>query len=277
MRRRVEGEPGGGPGRRGVGGDRRGERARGERRRRQSSARRAAGTRLDIRLLEVGGEPGLFQARAGARRFGRNSLLVLELLVEALAGALPALPARPALLLALRHAPAAARRLRVADAAAVVGRSRSRLGWTRLGSPRCLRKCGGQGASPRPSSSSRRARSSSSSSEPACSSMSAAGSPRSAQAVGHRVEAQVARLDVGDLVPGQRAGHARVGRRAHRVGGRDRAVARVLVVVDEHAVALLLPPLAGRQLGCAALDLARQRERGAAHGRRSRARARRAR
>ena len=63
----------------------------------------------------------------------------------------------------------------------------------------------------------------------------------------------------------QRARHARVGRRAHRVAGRDGAVARVLVVVDEHAVALLLPPLARRQVGRAPLDLARQRERGAPH------------
>ena len=48
------------------------------------------------------------------------------------------------------------------------------------------------------------------------------------------------------LVPAQAARHARVGRRAHRVGGGDGAVAGVLVVVDEHAVALLLPPLARR-------------------------------
>ena len=42
----------------------------------------------------------------------------------------------------------------------------ARLGCTRRGSPRCLRKCGGQGASPSPSRSSRAASSSSASSEP---------------------------------------------------------------------------------------------------------------
>ena len=52
---------------------------------------------------------------------------------------------------------------------------------------------------------------------------------------------------------------------AHRIGARDRAVLRVLVVVEEHAVALFLPPLAGRQAGRAPLDLAREGERGAAH------------
>ena len=82
-----------------------------------------------------------------------------------------------------------------------VGRSRSRLGCTRLGSPRCLGKCGGHGASPRPSSSSRRASSSSWSSEPAARRCRPRGRPASRQAVGHGVEPQVARLDVGDLVP----------------------------------------------------------------------------
>jgi len=42
-------------------------------------------------------------------------------------------------------------------------------------------------------------------------------------------------------------------------------VACVLVVVEEHALALLLPPLRRRDLGRALLDLARQRERGASH------------
>ncbi len=46
--------------------------------------------------------------------------------------------------------------------------ARAREGCTRRGSPRCLRKCGGQGASPRPSRSSRSASSSSESSEPGC-------------------------------------------------------------------------------------------------------------
>jgi hypothetical protein len=84
------------------------------------------------------------------------------------------------------------------------------------------------------------------------------------QPLGHGVEPQLARVDVGHLVPGDRARDARIGRRAHRVGRGDRAVARVLVVVDEHAVALLLPPLARRERR-APLDLAGQGQRGAAH------------
>src|ERR1700733_1053898 len=58
------------------------------------------------------------------------------------------------------------------------------LGCTRLGSPFCLRKCGGQGASPSPSRSSRAASSSSPSRRPACSSMLAEGSPRSRSRAG---------------------------------------------------------------------------------------------
>src|SRR5690606_21173451 len=44
------------------------------------------------------------------------------------------------------------------------------------------------------------------------------------------------------LVPAQGGGHARVGGGPHRVGGRDGAVLGVLVVVEEHPLALLLPP-----------------------------------
>ena len=56
-----------------------------------------------------------------------------------------------------------------------------------------------------------------------------------------------------------------VGPGPHRIGRRNRAVLRVLVVVDEDAVPLFLPPFAGGQLRRAPLDLARQRQRGAAH------------
>ena len=122
------------------------------------------------------------------------------------------------------------------------------LGCTRFGSPFCLRKCGGQGASPRPSASSRAASSCSESSEwrdvvDRRRRVAALGEPR-----GHGVEAQLGGVDVGDLVPLERRRDARVGDRADRPGGGDGAVAGVLVVVDEDAVALLLPPLRGRQL-----------------------------
>ena len=83
-----------------------------------------------------------------------------------------------------------------------VGRSRSRLGCTRLGSPRCFGKCGGHGASPSPPSSSRRARSSS------CverarrrASMSAAGSPTSRRRSGTVSRRRSPGSTSGDLVP----------------------------------------------------------------------------
>ncbi len=86
-----------------------------------------------------------------------------------------------------------------------------------------------------------------------------------AQPLRHVVDPEVARLGVRDLVPRERARHARVRRRPDGVAGGDGAVARVLVVVDEHAVALLLPPLGGGQVGGAALHLARHRQRRPAH------------
>jgi len=89
--------------------------------------------------------------------------------------------------------------------------------------------------------------------------------PGGREALRHRRQREVARIDRIDLVPCERRRHARVGRGAHRVRGRDRPVLRVLVVVEEHAVPLLLPPLARRQRRRAALDLARDRERGAPH------------
>src|SRR5688572_24008590 len=81
----------------------------------------------------------------------------------------------------------------------------------------------------------------------------------------HRDEREVAGLAGLDLLPQERRRNARVRRRAHRVRGGDRAVLGVLVVVDEDAVALFLPPLARRQRRRPALDLARERERRAAH------------
>ena len=55
------------------------------------------------------------------------------------------------------------------------------------------------------------------------------------------------------------------GRRPHGVRGGDRAVLGVLVVVEKHALAFFLPPLARRAPGHAPLDFARQRQRGATH------------
>ena len=79
---------------------------------------------------------------------------------------------------------------------------------------------------------------------------SAPGSPIDGVARGHGGEAEVRELDVGHLVPRDWARHEGVPIRAHRVRRRDGAVTRVLVVVEEDALAaLLLPPLRRRDLG----------------------------
>ena len=84
----------------------------------------------------------------------------------------------------------------------------------------------------------------------------------------HRRHREVLGLDLGQLVPGDRRRDGRVGSPAHRVRGRDRSVARVLVVVDEDALAaLLLPPRGRHLLRQPPLDLACERERRAAHDR----------
>ena len=95
--------------------------------------------------------------------------------------------------------------------------------------------------------------------------MVAPGSPRSAKRCGTVLTVKRGRVDVRHFVPLQRTRDARVRQRADGVRGRDGAVARVLVVVDEDAVALFLPPPRRRQRGDAALDLAADREGGAAH------------
>src|SRR5437764_5304757 len=78
---------------------------------------------------------------------------------------------------------------------------------------------------------------------------------------GNGVQPELRGLDVRNLVPLEWAGDAGIGGRADGVGGRHRAVARVLVVVDEDPVSLLLPPLARRELRDPSLDLAGEGER----------------
>ena len=82
---------------------------------------------------------------------------------------------------------------------------------------------------------------------------------------GHGVDRERAGVARRHLVPAQRRGHPRVRHRAHRVRRRDRAVLGVLVVVDEDPVPFLLPPPGRGLLRRAALDLAGQRHRRAAH------------
>ena len=99
-----------------------------------------------------------------------------------------------------------------------------------------------------------------------CSSMRRVAVADRGEARGHRAQREVARAGTpqsSSQVSGRR--HARVGLGAHRVGARHRAVLGVLVVVEEDAVALLLPPLAGGELRRAPLDLAGEGQRGAPH------------
>ncbi len=141
----------------------------------------------------------------------------------------------------------------------------ARDGATRGASPSILRKCGGQGASPSPCRLVAR-RELEQLFERARRLVHA--SVRIAdrrEARGHGRDGEVGRVAVGDLVPVERRRDARVGQRPHRIGGAGGAVLGVLVVVEEDAVALLLPPLRGGDRGRPPLDLARERQRRAAH------------
>ena len=137
---------------------------------------------------------------------------------------------------------------------------RAREGFTRVGSSSPLGKCGGHGASPSPPSASRageieqrveRADVLVDAGAGVADGRSRSGTVRTVNRAG---------FDVGHLVPGERRRDAGVGHRPHAVGAGDGAVARVLVVVEEDAVALLLPPRGGRDVRHAPLDLARERE-----------------
>ncbi len=141
----------------------------------------------------------------------------------------------------------------------------ARDGATRGASPSILRKCGGQGASPRPAASSLAASSSSFSSEPGRVVHAGVRIADLREALRNREHRKVGRIAIRDLVPVKRRGNARVGQRPHRICGTGGPVLRVLVVVEEHAVALLFPPFRTGQCGHAPLDCARQSNGRAAH------------
>src|SRR4051794_32837526 len=85
------------------------------------------------------------------------------------------------------------------------------------------------------------------------------------KARGHRRDREVLRRDVGELVPRQGRRHRRTRLRPDAVGGGDGAIARILVVVDEDALAALLLPPVGRHLTRQApLELAPKGDRGMA-------------
>ena len=86
------------------------------------------------------------------------------------------------------------------------------------------------------------------------------------QPLGHARDRQLVGVKRVDLVPGQRRRHLGAGTGAHRPRAEDGLVRRVLVVVDEDAAAaLLLPPGRGDQLGAAPLELARGGDRRRPH------------
>src|SRR5688572_18466365 len=85
------------------------------------------------------------------------------------------------------------------------------------------------------------------------------------EARGHAGEREIARVAAVDLIPRKRRRDARLRGRTHRVRGSDGAILCVLVVVDEDAVALFLPPLARGELRRPALHVAGERQSGAAH------------
>jgi len=70
----------------------------------------------------------------------------------------------------------------------------------------------------------------------------------------HREYGKVGWLAVANLVPVKWRGHSGVGERAHRIRRACRPILRVLVVIEEYAVALLFPPFRGGQGGRAPLD-----------------------
>ena len=142
---------------------------------------------------------------------------------------------------------------------------RARDGCTRGGSPGIFGKFGGYGASPTPGRLvaldplEQHPRSQTVSSMPACT------SPSLANRAGMvaSVKSSVSTSGSSSQVTGADTG--RVGTRPDRVGRGDRAVAGVLVVVDEDLLAaLLLPPRRRDQVRRPALDLAGEGQRGAA-------------
>ncbi len=80
----------------------------------------------------------------------------------------------------------------------------------------------------------------------------------------HCHKSEVSGIGGVDLFPRERRRYAGIRFRPHRVGRRHGAVLRVLVVVDEDAVTLFLPPFTGGNGRRPPLDLACQGDRGTA-------------
>ena len=142
----------------------------------------------------------------------------------------------------------------------------ARLGATRGGSPGIFGYTGGQAASGRPAAVSRSCIARSGSSDCGASDISDHGSPAARSRSRHRRDGQRVWLDRIELVPAEGRRYLRARSRPHRPGAEDRLVWRILVVVDEDALAaLLLPPGRGHQLRPPSLQLAGHRHGRAAH------------
>src|SRR5581483_8596295 len=81
----------------------------------------------------------------------------------------------------------------------------------------------------------------------------------------YRSQREIRRIAVLDLIPGERRRDAGIRRWPHRIRSGHGAIFGVLVVIDENALALLLPPFAAGEPRGAILHLASQSERTAAH------------
>src|SRR5262249_32356033 len=82
--------------------------------------------------------------------------------------------------------------------------------------------------------------------------------------VRNREHSEVGGIAIRNLVPVERHRNPRIGKWPHGIRATGRSILRVLVVVEEHSVPFLLPPLGSCKLRRTAFDLTRQRERGAA-------------
>src|ERR1700689_709134 len=78
------------------------------------------------------------------------------------------------------------------------------------------------------------------------------------EAFGNCENGEVGWIAIGNFMPVQRRRDTRVGKRAYGIGRACRTILRVLVVVEEDAVAFFLPPLRTRQIRRAALYRSRQ-------------------
>src|SRR5215472_14498767 len=74
-----------------------------------------------------------------------------------------------------------------------------------------------------------------------------------------RKQREVSWITIRDLFPAKRRRYTGVGKRSHRIRGAGGPVLRVLVVVEENAMALFFPPLGTGQCGCAPLHCTRHR------------------